>query len=325
MRWLFPLVVTLLVCLPLGRQWWPLASTCPADPAASSDARDSCQDGHADHIEALSVDDAEIKRTLVSQATSLMDQGRTADSQTLAAQLNTNRCQLKLPEGDPGVGEAPQILAVARESVVVVSWLYKCAKCTRWHATTASGFVIGSEGVVVTNYHVVDSADNQALVVMTADQHVYPVQRVLAADRAEDLAILKVDAQGLRPLSIAADPDAAPVGSAVTVISHPDSRFYCCTSGIVSRYTRIRSQGQLVRAMAITADYARGSSGAPVLNERGQVVGVVCSTESIYYTKSAQRQNDLQMVYRTCIPVASLAKLVGPGEQIAANDAPPPP
>jgi S1-C subfamily serine protease len=130
----------------------------------------------------------------------------------------------------------------------------------------------------VTNCHVVDTTNERTMVVMTADSHVYPVQRVLAASPADDLAILQVDARGLQPLPLADGADAAPVASAVSVIGYPDGRFFCYTSGGISQYMKIPAGGRSVDAVAITAEYARGSSGAPVLDSQGQVVAVVSST-----------------------------------------------
>ena len=210
----------------------------------------------------------------------------------------------------------------ATASVVAVGGLHFCRKCSRRHASIASGFVIAPSGAIVTNYHVADSPDEETLVVMTADRRVYPVVRILAASRLDDLAILQIEAEGLRALPLAGSPADAPVGSAVGVISHPDGRFFCYTAGVVSRYMRVRSEGRFSDAVAITADYARGSSGAPVLNGRGQVVAVVSSTESIYYSEDDSRQQDLQMVFKDCIPVRSLLKLIQPPEQIAAGSPP---
>jgi len=154
---------------------------------------------------------------------------------------------------------------------------------------------------------------------MTADQRVFPVEEVLAASRADDLAILRISAKGLQPLPIAETPAAAQVGSAVGVISHPDGRFYCYTSGIISRYMKIHSAGQQVDAVSITADYARGSSGAPVLNREAQVVAIVMSTESVYYTEDEGQQHNLQMVFKTCIPARSLRKLVRSDGSLSAE------
>jgi len=59
--------------------------------------------------------------------------------------------------------------------------------------------------------------------------------------------------------------------------------------------------------MCITADYARGSSGGPVLNEQGAVVGMVCSTRTTYYgEKDKEKDNDVQMVVKFCIPADSI-------------------
>jgi S1-C subfamily serine protease len=62
--------------------------------------------------------------------------------------------------------------------------------------------------------------------------------------------------------------------------------------------------------MAITADYAKGSSGGPVLNARGEVVGMVSSTNSIYYTREKGQNQNLQMVIKSCVPVGAISKLL---------------
>ncbi len=257
-----------------------------------------CRDAGDEHLQAVSVEDRLLKYNLIRQGQALIERGRTSGPAVLCKQLEVASCQLDLPPPGSTVSDPAELFPIARDSVVIVAGLYKCNKCSRWHADTASGFVISSHGAVVTNYHVVDSPTERALVVMTGDSHVYPVERVLAASRADDLAILKVDAEGLQPLALADSADAAPVGSSVSIISHPDGRFYCYTAGVVSRYMKTELAGQAVDTVAVTAEYARGSSGAPVLNQQGQVVAVVSSTESIYYTEDGQRQRDLQ----TCIP-----------------------
>jgi serine protease Do len=192
--------------------------------------------------------------------------------------------------------------------VLMMGSLYKCDKCTEWHIAVASGFVISESGAAVTSYHVLDPA-REALVAMAADGRVFPVREVLAASESDDLAIVQLEVRGpgLPSLGLGGD---APVGAGVRIISHPDNRFYTLTEGIISRrYTRQRA-GRPAAAMAVTAEYAKGSSGAPVFDDRGNVVGIVCSTSSIYYNERDGHKENLQMVIRECIPVAGIRKLV---------------
>ena len=201
------------------------------------------------------VEDEDLKRCLIRDGARLIEAGRTVRAQTLVDQLERPARPFELPPVNALSGGSTDLFTHARESVVVVSALYHCRKCVQLHATTASGFVIAREGIVVTNYHVVDDASVKTLVVMTPDRRVLPVEEVLAASLADDLAILKVAADDLVPLPLAASSAAAPVGSSVMVISHPDGQFYCCTAGIVSRYFKTRSDGEVVDAVAITAEY----------------------------------------------------------------------
>ena len=66
--------------------------------------------------------------------------------------------------------------------------------------------------------------------------------------------------------------------------------------------------------MAVTADFARGSSGAPVFNEFGNVVGMVTRTHSIYYNNEGGPDDKLQMVVKYCIPGKSILKLISTEE-----------
>ena len=186
--------------------------------------------------------------------------------------------------------------------------LYNCGKCSKWHTSMASAFVIGQDGIIVTNYHVLEKDDGEILGAMDAEGTVYGVEKVLAANREDDLVILKLRDAKLIPMSLGKP---ANVGSDVWVISHPNRKLYTMTKGMVSRYQMILKNGQKPgRRMSITADYAKGSSGAPVFNHKGQVVGVVSSTSSIYYSIENGKKENLQMVVKNCIPVESIQELI---------------
>jgi S1-C subfamily serine protease len=309
MRKIVVVIISLLLLLQLGR-YFPRPDECASDGAALDCDEGPARSDSVHSIEPSSIEDRSLLAHLVREGTILLEQGRLAEMDTLIEQLDNPHCQLDLPDRKSTADDPVEIYAKARDGVVVVGGLYKCKRCTKWHASAASGFVITATGAVVTNYHVIDNPDKKALVVMTSDRRVFPVERVLAANRTIDLAILKVGAKGLKPLPVAVTTDAARVGAPIGVISHPARRFYCFTSGVISRYMRIRSEGEEIDALSITADYAHGSSGAPVLNREGQVVAVVKSTESIYSSVGPGKTKNLQMVFKTCLPAKHLLQLI---------------
>ena len=194
------------------------------------------------------------------------------------------------------------------KSVLVMGRLYNCGKCSKWHTSMASAFAIGQDGIIVTNHHVLEKDEGEILGAMDAEGRVYGVEKVLAANQEDDLAILKLRDAKLIPMALAKP---ANVGADVWVISHPNRKLYTMTKGMVSRYQMIFKNGQKPgRRMSITADYAKGSSGAPVFNHKGQVVGVVSSTSSIYYSVENGKKENLQMVVKNCIPVESIHELI---------------
>ena len=194
------------------------------------------------------------------------------------------------------------------KSVLVLGRLYNCGKCSKWHTSMASAFAIGQDGIIVTNHHVLEKDEGEILGAMDAEGRVYGVEKVLAANQEDDLAILKLRDAKLIPMALAKP---ANVGADVWVISHPNRKLYTMTKGLVSRYQMIFKNGQKPgRRMSITADYAKGSSGAPVFNRKGQVVGVVSSTSSIYYSVENGKKENLQMVFKNCIPVESIHELI---------------
>ena len=166
---------------------------------------------------------------------------------------------------------------------------------------------LSEDGVIATNYHVVDTKEGVVLGAMDSNGKTFVVSEVLAANKSDDVAILRLLDAKLTPLPLAVR---APVGNAVSVISHPDGRYFTMTKGDVSRYFVARSKTGQANRMAITADYAKGSSGAPVLDSTGAVVGMVSATNSIYYSKVKGHNENLQMVVKSCVPVDSIHRLL---------------
>ena len=248
------------------------------------------------------INDRAIVGQMTARATTMMDSDSVVGMKTLIAKLKTEpKIKLNLPK--PNLSTPGE----AQKAIAVVGGVYKCKRCPRWHVAPASGFFI-AEDLLVTNYHVVDQPDRDGLVVRLFDGRFFMVEDVVAASERFDLAVLRVPKTGLKPISLG---QAAPVGAKVDLISHPNQKFYTLSEGRVARYFITQRNRKAVSAMAITADFGKGSSGAPVLDDSGQVVGIAASTESLYYTEKDGVQKNLQMVFKNCVPVSQLRELIG--------------
>jgi S1-C subfamily serine protease len=138
-----------------------------------------------------------------------------------------------------------------------------------------SGFVIDEDGYIVTNYHVIESA-RQIEVNFSGDDRVPAT--IVGVDPSTDLAVLKINAQvrALTPLPLG-DSDAVRVGDAVVAIGNPFGLERTVTAGIVSALQReiTAPDGYTIdKVIQTDAPINQGNSGGPLLNTRGQVIGV---------------------------------------------------
>lgn len=212
---------------------------------------------------------------------------------------------IPLPAIEPAKPGWAAAAARAEAATIVLGEFYRDSKTKKDEFTTAAGaFLISPTGVIVTCLHVVNEKGARGFVALTRDGRVMAVREVLAADPTDDIAILQLDVPAgvtLPALPLATEP--APIGAPVGVMSHPDERFFLFTTGAVGRHTVWRSAAGDEHFMSITADFAKGSSGCPVFDERGTVIGIVNNTESIYYEDDGKkRQFDLQMVVKNATP-----------------------
>lgn len=202
------------------------------------------------------------------------------------------------------------------ESVYLIGTVYKCGMCDQWHpGGVATAWCLAADGVMVTNHHVFAQAKGAAMGICDRKGNTWPVTGILAANPAADLAIFRVAGNDFTPFPLGKSAD---VGDDVQVVSHPDGRFYMQTFGDVSRYHVQSLHDQSITWMSITADYAKGSSGGPVLNVAGQVVGMVASTQSIYYNSTdGKPKGPLQMVVKNCVPVSAITAMLRPEAETA--------
>ncbi len=145
-----------------------------------------------------------------------------------------------------------------------------------------SGFIIDSNGLILTNAHVVDNAED--IVVILADRRELQAQLV-GSDERTDVALLKVEAGDLPTVRIG-DSDALRVGDWVLAIGSPFGFERSATQGIVSALSRSLPDGTYVPFIQTDAAVNPGNSGGPLFNLEGTVVGI----NAQIYTRSGGYQ-----------------------------------
>lgn len=137
-------------------------------------------------------------------------------------------------------------------------------------ASLGSGFIISSDGHILTNYHVVRGAAE--IIVKLSDRRQFPA-RVIGVDPPSDLALLKIEAEGL-PVADIGDAEALRVGEWVMAIGSPFGFEHSVTVGIVSAKGRSIGTEQYVPFIQTDVAINPGNSGGPLFNLRGEVVGI---------------------------------------------------
>lgn len=255
------------------------------------------------------IDDVALRTGFEKELGKHADAAATPTAKALAEQADEAPAKGEIPAGSRLAESAPTNPA---DAVHLIGGVYKCGKCDKWHlSSVATAWALSRDGLMVTNHHVFENARGKVMGVCDRHGKVRPILEVLAADPDADTALFRVEADDLVPLPLGPAPQP---GTEVQVVSHPHNRFFMHTFGKVSRHFRIpaREDRPAVTRMAIDADYAKGSSGGPVLDPQGRVVGMVSSTQSIYYNSSnGQPDGPLQMVVKNCVWAGDLHALVG--------------
>ena len=134
-----------------------------------------------------------------------------------------------------------------------------------------SGFIIDSNGTILTNYHVVDGAEK--ISVTLSDGKNYDA-KVVGKDQKSDIAVVKIDAGRDLPAVNLGDSDRLEVGEWVMAIGNPFGLDHSVTSGIVSAKGRNIGAGPYDNFIQTDASINPGNSGGPLINLRGEVVGI---------------------------------------------------
>ena len=185
-------------------------------------------------------------------------------------------------KGSSGELSATEIYELACKQVVGISSTitgYNRFGQLTSNAVTGTGFVLSEDGYILTNNHVVEDASKTGgkVTVKFYDGSEYPAEIVGTESGTSDVALLKIDANGLTPVTLG-DSDSMQVGESIYAVGNALGELtYTMTAGIISALDREIAADRYTTLNMFQLDAAvnSGNSGGPVYNSRGEVIGIV--------------------------------------------------
>ena len=253
------------------------------------------------------INDRAIRQAVEQAGTELIEAQKTVPNTTLQEGLAKEAAYDAAPPAEFTLTQdGKHLYDTVNDGVLVISRLYLCGKCDKYHGNNASGFVISKDGLAITNHHVMENDNEltQTFIAMTRSGKAYPIAEVLASSDKHDLALVRLDVgdDELAALPIARD---AEVGETVHVVSHPKGRFFEYSRGHISRFL-ISPRNKNTKRISVSSQYGGGSSGGPIFNDQGQVVAVVSEAEVV---------PDRKIVFYDAVPYSAILGLFEPSKQ----------
>ncbi len=229
------------------------------------------------------------------------------DGSTVTSSRVTSSTVSDRPSSTAAVGTPERVAAEVLPSVVKIDVVGQQG------AGSGSGVVLSSDGEILTNAHVVEGAGADATLSVSFNDGSTAKATVVGVDELTDLAVIKAeDVDGLTPATIGSS-DALAVGQAVVAVGSPFGLQATVTSGIVSALNRPVSVGQTGSGLstaypAIQTDAAinPGNSGGPLVNLRGEVVGINSSIR----TSSSSTEQGGSIGLGFAIPISRVLPVV---------------
>ena len=164
----------------------------------------------------------------------------------------------------------PSVVVVTTEQIVTDNYFWGGQQVL---SGAGSGVILTTDGYIVTNYHVVEGA--QQITVTLHDDSTYTAT-VVGSDQQSDIALLKIDATGLTP-AVLGNSDSVQVGAVVIAVGNPMGTLGgTVTDGIVSALNRdISVEGNEMTLMQTSAAISPGNSGGGLFNTNGELIGIV--------------------------------------------------
>ncbi len=172
----------------------------------------------------------------------------------------------------PADGETSieSLAAAAQPGVVVISVAGRPGRAVG----LGTGFVVAADGLVATNFHVI--GETRPIEVRTSDGQIHAVTEIFASDRALDLAVIRIRANGLHPLPLGTASSLA-VGQSVVAIGNPHGLEHSVVAGVVSGTREVDGRPMVQLAIPIEP----GNSGGPVLDREGRVIGIMTMKSAV--------------------------------------------
>lgn len=211
-----------------------------------------------------------------------------AIEQSFQSQIEDLQNQIRRNSGVPGSSVSSdgylspsQVYAQNVDTVVAIS---NQVVASTWGgdaltpASTGSGFVLTDDGYIISNCHVVEGADKLTVTTYQGDEY---EATVIGYDKINDVSLLKVEAQGLQPVTIGSSDDLS-IGDMVVAIGNPLGELTSTqTVGYVSGKDRsVSTDGSVINMLQTDAAINPGNSGGPLFNMKGEVIGITTAKYS---------------------------------------------
>lgn len=248
----------------------------------------------------LTIDDSQLLSVINKQLDTFESEKKLPSREDF---YKTSSIKVELKNGEAlGEGYEKQV----RGALVLIR-AYKSKILPGWQISLGAAVPVG-KNLILTNYHLIDPKKRgDVFMIMDFEGKCSVVKNVKKFSSENDLAILECDSDNLVKVKISTDNQ---VGKDVAIVSHPDNQFFTYTKGYITRHFSEALDGAKYHKMSVSAEFAKGSSGAPVLSSKGELLGLVSLTRSIYYNKKNGIDQNLQMVQRVCIPSQVILKFL---------------
>lgn len=228
----------------------------------------------------------------VNQAEKLRVEGKLLNDKLVSAALSepaNEKIELLTPRTER---QDPKWVAQhARKAVVRIGWYFLCPNCDKWHLNFAGGYAVSHDGAVATCFHCIEPNSRTMregyLIAIDSEQNVCPVTSILRADKEMDAAIVRVEGLKSEPLSLN---DQVSPGDPAYLLSDPLGISGYFSNGMVNRFFWLPGKnggdpqsltGARALRVNVSTDWAPGSSGSPVLDHYGNVIGHVAVIHSL--------------------------------------------